>query len=79
MAGEIKRDLGEQPIAKIMAIYGLKAHDLVSSSTEQITHKMASRAVKGRRLTPNVQHKVLNALNKATGKRHLVKDLFNYK
>lgn len=79
MAGEIRRDLGEQPIAKIMAIYGLKAHDLVSSSTEQITHKMASRAVKGRRLTPNVQLKILRALNTATGKKHRIEDIFNYK
>ena len=79
MAGEIKRDLGEQPIAKIMAFYGLKAHDLVASSTEQITHKMASRAIKGRRLTPNVQSKILKALNKATGKHHRIEDIFNYK
>ena len=62
-----------------MALYGLKAHDLVASSTEQITHKMTSRALKGRRLTPNVQSKILNALNKATGKQYRLKDLFNYK
>jgi len=74
----IKRDLGEQPIAKIMAVCGLKAHDLVVGSTEQITHKMASRALKGRRLTPNVQSKILKALNKATGKEYQIKDLFNY-
>ena len=79
MAIDIKRDLGEQPIAKIMAVYGLKAHDLVASSTEQVTHKMTSRAVKGRRLTPNVRHKILNALNKATGKTYQLKDLFNYR
>jgi len=79
MTSDIKRDLGEQPIAKIMALYGLKAHDLVASSTEQITHKMISRAVKGRRLTPSVQSKILNALNGATGKQHQLNDLFNYK
>jgi len=79
MASDIKRDLGEQPIAKIMALYGLKAHDLVASSTEQVTHKMISRAVKGRRLMPNVQSKILRALNKAAGKEHQLKDLFSYR
>jgi len=79
MSADIERDLGEQPIARIMAIYGLKASDLVANSTEQITYKMTSRAVKGRRLTPNVQSKILNAINKATGKQHQLKDLFNYK
>ena len=74
-----ERDFGEQPIAKIMGLYGIMAHDLVASSTEQITHKMVGRAVKGRRLTPNVQSKILIALNKATGKQHQLKDLFNYK
>ena len=79
MTSDIKRDLGEQPIAKAMALYGLKPHDLVASSTEQITHKMIGRALKGRRLTPNVQSKILDALNRATGKHHQLKDLFNYK
>ena len=78
MADEIKRDLGEQPIAKIMAMHGLKPQDLVENSTEQLTYKMVSRAVKGRRLTPNVRCKILNALNKAAGKNYALKDLFNY-
>jgi hypothetical protein len=74
----MERDLGEQPIVKIMALHKLKAHDLVAGSTEQITHKMVGRAVKGRRLTPNVQLKILKALNKVTGKRYVLKDLFSY-
>ena len=74
----IERDLGEQPLEKIMALHGLKAHDLVAVSTDQITHKMVGRALKGRRLTPNVQSKILKAVNKASGKRYLLKDLFNY-
>ena len=78
MTGDIKRGLGEQPIAKIMALHGLKAHDLVAGSTEQITHKMISRAVKGRRLTPNIQIKILNALNKVTNNIYSLKDLFSY-
>jgi hypothetical protein len=75
---DVERDLGEQPIAKIMEVLGLKSQDLVDNSTEQLTYKMVSRAVKGRRLTPNVQHKVLDALNKAAKKNYTLKDLFNY-
>ena len=78
MDKNIERELGEQPLAKIMAELGLKGHDLVSCSTEQISHKMVARAVKGRRLTPHVQVKILNALNKAAGKNFALKDLFNY-
>jgi hypothetical protein len=75
---DIERDFGEQPIAKIMVEYGLKPNDLVRNSTRQISHKMVARAAKGRRLTPHVQLKILNALNKATEKNYSLKDLFNY-
>jgi len=78
MESNIERDLGEQPIAKIIAELGLKSHDLVSNSTEQITHKMVTRAAKGRRLNLKIQYRLLNALNKATGKQYSLKDLFNY-
>ena len=74
----IERDLGEQPIAKIMAEHELKPHDLVSVSTEQISHKMVARAIKGRRLTRNVQFKILSALNKTLKKSYSLKELFNY-
>jgi hypothetical protein len=72
------RNLGEQPIARLMAERGLKGQDLVAASTEQITHKMVSRACKGRRLTPHVQIKILNAYNKAAGTTCSLKDLFTY-
>ena len=74
----IERNLGEQPIAKIMAEHGMKPHDVVAASTEQLTHKMVARAVKGRRLTPKAQAKVLSALNKATGKNYSLGEIFNY-
>ena len=48
MPVEIERNLGEQPIARIMAERGLKARDLVTVSTEQITHKMVARACKAK-------------------------------
>jgi len=75
---EIERDLGEQPLAKIMVQHGFKPHDLVSNSGEQITHKMVARAVKGRRLNLKIQYRVLNALNQASGKQYTLKDIFNY-
>jgi hypothetical protein len=78
MPDPINRDLGEQPIAALLAGLGLKSNDLVAASTEQITHKMVARACKGRRLTPNVQRKILNALNRATGRTYMLADLFNY-
>jgi hypothetical protein len=64
----MERDLAEQPIAKIMQENSLKPSDLVEASMESITHKMVSRACKGRRLTPHVQAKIMRALNAATGK-----------
>jgi hypothetical protein len=73
-----ERDLGPQPIAAILAKLNLKPHDLVAASTQQLTHKMVSRACKGRRLTLNTQTKVLNAINAAAGKKYSLRDLFNY-
>lgn len=78
MKKEIERNLGVQPVAGIMETHDLKAHDLVAVSTEQITHKMVARACKGRRLTSNVQCKIRNALNKATGKEYSIRELFTY-
>ena len=78
MTAESERDLGEQPLARIMGERGLKPHDLVAASGEQLTHKMVSRACRGRRLTPHVQEKVLRALNRAAGGNFSRGDLFNY-
>ncbi len=78
MNNEIERNLGPQPIERIMAEHHLKPHDLVAASTEQITHKMVARACKGRRLTPNVQTKIQTALNRATQQQYRLADLFTY-
>ena len=72
------RNHGPQPLADLLARHALKTHDLVAASTEQITHKMVARAVKGRRLTNNVQSKLQRALNKLTGENYRLADLFNY-
>lgn len=71
-------NLGEQPLARIMADLALKNGDLVAASGEFITRKMVVRACKGRRLTPNVKGKILRALNQAAGKDYALADLFNY-
>ena len=78
MGDSIELDLGEQPLARIMAERGLKSHDLVTASTEQITHKMVARACKGRRLTLHVQAKIVRAFNLAAGAHCTGGDLFNY-
>jgi hypothetical protein len=78
MNPDLERNLGEQPIARIMREHNLKPHDLVAISSVEMTHKMVSRACKGRRLTLNTQSKVLDALNRATGKNLSLTDLFNY-
>lgn len=78
MTMEFERNLGEQPVARIMADNALAARDLVAISTEHLTFKMISRACKGRRLTPNIQSKIRAAVNKATAKTYAMEDLFTY-
>ena len=39
MNEELERNLGEQPIARIMRAHNLKPHDLVTSSSAEMTHK----------------------------------------
>lgn len=56
----------------------LKPHDLVEAATDQLTHKMVQRAMKGRRLTPNTRNKVIAALQLAAGREYEIRELFNY-
>jgi len=74
----IERDLGEQPIRNIMIEHNIKAHDLVAIEKLQLTHKMISKACKGRRLTFNIKIKIQDALNRCVGMKYSIKDLFNY-
>jgi hypothetical protein len=70
---------GIQPLDTVMDGLGLKNADLVAASTEFLTHKQVNKARKGRRLTINVQMKILNALNKKSGeKKFRREELFNY-
>jgi hypothetical protein len=75
---EEQRDFGPQPIEELLKKHGLTHHDLVAASTEQITHKMVSRACKGRKLSRRVQLKLVGALNNATEEQYVLKDLFTY-
>jgi hypothetical protein len=83
------RDLGVQPLDALMERWKLTNHDLVESSTEQITHKQIQRARKGRRLTLHLMQKVTRTLNTAVHDRlpkdqragfqpYLHKHLFDY-
>ncbi len=74
----VQRDLGEQPLAQLLADHSLKPHDLVATNPTHLTHKLITRATKGRRLTPHSQKLVLTALNQATGKTFTKADLFTY-
>lgn len=78
MNDSLDRNLGEQPITALMEALNLKPHDIVAASTVQMTHKMVARAMKGRRLTPNVKCKVRDALNLAGGTSYNMADLFSY-
>jgi len=62
-----------------MTRIGLSNADLVAAATNQLTFKMVQRGRKGRRLTPNVQKKILQALqNVSPGEKFKLTDLFNY-
>ena len=72
-------DLGVQPIDELMTKLGLSNADLVKASTEMLTFKMVQKARKGRRLTLNVQQKILNAVRAARPENNIaLQDLFNY-
>jgi len=74
----MERNLGEQPVRKIMMEHNIKAHDLVAIEKLQLTHKMIAKACKGRRLTLNIKTKIQEALNRCAGIKYSIKDLFNY-
>jgi hypothetical protein len=63
---------------ELLAKHKMTHHDLVAASTEQITHKMVTRACKGRKLSRRVQLKIRDAFNAAAETRYSLKDLFTY-
>ncbi len=80
---ETQREFGIQPLDQRMTEYKLENRDLVSTSTEQLTHKQVQKARKGRKLSANLQNKVKNALEKALRESDRTRvfrlnELFNY-
>lgn len=76
---EEKIENGIQPLDTLLNELKLKNSDLVEKSSEQLSHKVVAKARKGRRLTINAKHKILNALNTVqTQKIYKLKDIFNY-
>jgi len=76
----IERQMGIQPLDAVLVSRGLANHDLVAVSTEQLTHKMVQKGRKGRRLTRNVQQKILAAINALTpDAAYRLEQLFNYR
>lgn len=83
------RDLGPQPLDALLGELGLDNHQLVALSTEQLTHKQVQKARKGRRLSANIQGKILRALNarpvpelpdsQNLNKTYELSDLFTYR
>ena len=70
---------GIQPLDALLTTLGIKNSELVGGSREQLSHKVVAKARKGRWLTINAKHKILNSLN-AYQKEKIYKltDLFNY-
>ena len=72
-------NLGPQPLDKIMEERGMKNHDLVAASKDGLTHKQVQKGRKGRRLTRNVQDKIVAAISAFTKEAYKIDQLFNYR
>ena len=74
-------NVGVQPLDAIMTEKEIKNHDLVAAAPPGfITHKQVQKARKGRRLTANMQEKILDALNAfLVPESYEFKDVFNYR
>ena len=80
MNTETDHNLGPQPLDEILNELGVENSALVAASTEQLTHKQVQKGRRGRRLTGNIQRKIVTALNTLHPERHFsVGDLFNYR
>ncbi len=75
-------DVGVQPLDAILTEIGLKNSDVVGISLEQLTHKQVKKARAGRRVSKNIQLKILNAINSVLEdgeELYKLNNLFNYK
>lgn len=62
---EVTREQGPQPLDRLMMLWQLTNHDLVSASQEQLNHKQVQKARGGRQLTLHLMQKVMRAFNSA--------------
>ena len=66
-----------QPLDKILTTLGLPNAALVKASSEQLTCKQVQKARNGKTITPNIQGKVLRALNACSpGEKYSLNDIF---
>jgi hypothetical protein len=66
-----------QSLDKILVSLNLTNDDLVSASKEQLTFKQVHKARVGKKITPNIQGKVLRALNACVpDAKYSLSDLF---
>ena len=74
-------NVGVQPLDAIMTEKEIRNHDLVAAVPPgTITHKQVQKARKGRRLTTNMQDKILLALNAFSDPdSYAFRDVFNYR
>jgi hypothetical protein len=83
LESEESRNHGKQPLDGLLESFAYANSDLVEASTEQLTHKQVQKARKGRRVTSNIQKKILNALRTLrkdqADEAYQVSDLFNYR
>lgn len=83
-SGSQGQDFGPQPMDQLMEDFKFSNNDLVTAYEGQMSHKNIKNARRGRRLTPAMQYKILEAFNKALVERGQEvqfkrEDLFNYK
>lgn len=81
MSEENTMNVGVQPLEAIMTEKEISNHDLVAAMPPGfINHKQVQKARKGRRLTPHMQEKILEALNTFSAPAsYEFKDVFNYR
>jgi hypothetical protein len=61
-------NVGVQPLDALMTRLGLTNHDVVAlAAGSGLTHKQVAKARRGRRVTINIQNKILRALNSVPG------------
>ena len=81
---EIPIENGVQPLHALMDKLAISNHDLVASYDGQLTHKTVMKARRGRKISRQLQLKVLQAFNSRLMEVHpeleskVREDLFNY-